>query len=43
MLNLIQLTEMGQIIFLKLLGTHKTPFMVTLGEIPLVNIDPLWI
>ena len=30
-------------IFLKFLGTPKTPFKVILGEIPLVNIDPLWI
>ena len=34
---------MGEMIFLKFLSTTKTQFMVILREIPLVNIDPLWI
>ena len=34
---------MAQIIFLKFLGTPKTPFMVIFWKTPLVNIDTLWI
>ena len=34
---------MGQMSLSKIFGTPQIPFMVIFRNIPLVNIDPLWI